>query len=64
MTKPVKVLITKPDDVSSIPGPHTMGGENKLASGSPTSTWVPWLEHEHMHIHTINKCNKHVFFDS
>lgn len=35
MTKPVKVLITKPDNVSSIPGSHTMGGENKLWQAVP-----------------------------
>lgn len=42
MAYQIKVLVTKPDNLSSIPGVHMMEGENQFTHVSSNLTHVLW----------------------
>lgn len=46
ISQQVKMLVTKPDDLSSVLGAPIMEGENRTPeSCHPTSIYVPWYTH-------------------
>lgn len=49
MTQQVKAPVTKPDDPSSVPEPHIVGGDNRLLQ----IVHICVLTHMHGYTHTV-----------